>query len=230
MRRTLAAALVTIFVLVAVSLPVMAEENEKIQVLQKKFFTNSGKHELTPFFFTTMASSYTWSTGAGLSYTYHIIEPLAVQAEGIYMWNGETSLWDQLHKQGGYIDEPDRMRMNYYAGANVVWYPFYGKFDLFGYAAVNYNIYLLGGVGYVGTEVTRIGDKQKGGVDSEVKGGTIGGSVGGGIQFWALKWLDVKVEFRDFIYNAKGLNEAQDADMSKVRNNAVFILGVGFLL
>jgi outer membrane beta-barrel protein len=224
MKKVLIAA--AAFAMVAlVAGPVLAEENEKIAVLQQKQFLVKGKHELTPLFAVSMADKYTAHIGGGLAYTYHMLETLSIQAEGMYLYGYDSSLTNELYKKQAAPVESDRTEMTYYAGVDLIWAPLYGKLNLFSAATVSFNIYLTGGAGVVGTKVYNVTDK----VYKNVDAAKFAGKVGGGLQFFALNWLNIKFEFSDIIFTATGQDNEGKA-VSSTLNNAMFILGVGFLL
>jgi outer membrane beta-barrel protein len=220
-----AAVAVTVAMISFFSLEAAAEENEKISVLQLRAFSQKGKHELTPFFAVSMNDKYTSHLGGGAQYAYHALEILGIQATGMYLYGFDSSLTNELYKKQAAPVEPDRTMMTYYAGADLLLYPLYGKLNLFGAASVNFNIFILGGAGVLGTKVYNITDKKYKSVDAA----RFGGSVGGGLQFFALNWLNVKFEFRDIIFSASGKDNSGQP-VSAVLNNAMFMLGVGFML
>lgn len=218
-----------VMALLSLSLPVHAEENERIAVLQKKLYTLDGKHDITPFFATSVNDKYTSHLGGGLSYSYHLFESLALQVEGLYVAGSETSLTKELKElfQKNPI-EPQRMQMKYFAGGDLVWYPIYGKFSLISEVALHYNFYFIGGAGIVGTRVFDPSLNKERDVDSAL----FAGNIGGGMQLFIIKWLSLKLEFRDIIYTATGLTGAgtEQKKESDTRNNTMFVIGVGFLL
>jgi outer membrane beta-barrel protein len=218
-----------VMALLSLSFPAFAEENERIHVLQKKLYTLDGKHDITPFFATSINDKYTSHIGGGLSYSYHLFESLALQVDGMYVNGDETSLTKELKElfQKNPI-EPQRMQFKYYAGGDVLWYPIYGKFSLVSELALHYNFYFIGGAGVVGTRVFDPAQGKTVDRDSAL----FAGNVGAGMQLFIIRWLCLKLEFRDIIYTATGNTLAGNTltKESNTRNNMMFVAGVGFLL
>ena len=225
MKKFLTVAVI-LLVFACATFPAMAEENEKVQVLQKKAYIQAGKHELTPWFSVSVADKYTSEIGGGLQYQYHILESLGVQAEGFYFSSGETSLTSQLRDLNKEPIEPQLMQMVGYAGANILWYPLYGKLSLISEVALSYNIYIQGGAGVM---FSRVYDAS---VDKYSEPSPqFAGTFGVGASLFILKWLDLKIEIRDIIFNASGAGTNSGGDVnSAIRNNVMFNVGVGFLL
>lgn len=167
-------------------------DRDDIHSIHKKLYTKEGRHELT---LTTGGifndNGYVLT---GLQYTYHLFENLGIEAV-----NGG---W------GFQIGDDDKM---YFYQASAIFSPLYGKVSLFTWAVANFDIYMVGGGGFV---------KYEGRFD----GTGFMGNVGVGQRFFINEYLSAKVEFRDYFYNAKRAGD------SEIQHNFSLVGGLSVLI
>ncbi|MBI5525211.1 MAG: outer membrane beta-barrel domain-containing protein [Deltaproteobacteria bacterium] len=225
-RTTVAAAFLT----AVVCLPPAAGagDNERIHALQARTYPLALRHDITPWFAVTLNDHNTSHIGGGLSYAFHLNEGFALQLDGLFFSSKNSSYSDEMYQLQVSPVGATRMRMNYWGGMNLVWYPIYGKFDFLSLFVAHFNVYLLGGGGVVGTSFYNyyVGETEK--IDSSL----FAGSLGGGFQIFIIKYLDLKFEIRDILFTAHlppGYN-ATPENSSATKNELMFMIGLGVLL
>lgn len=131
----------------AIELPL----KKRAKVVQKKLYPRAGKHELSLFFGINGADSFVVSLVEGLRYNYHITELFGVQVTGGYLQNFDkpdaTLLTDTADKGGLNIDENfiKNAEIEWFVGADFVFYPVYGKFSLMSDVIAHYDIGIYAG-------------------------------------------------------------------------------------
>jgi len=113
-------------------------------------------------------------------------------------------------------------QMKWLFGLDLQWAPLYGKISLFAEGFAHFNMYLIGGPILVQYQAP-LNLNQPG---SEAKW-TVGGEIGLGMRFVFNRWLALRFEFRDAIYQEKtqGATETTGS-VSQVRNQFFFDIGL----
>ncbi len=170
-------------------------DREDIHSIHKKLYTKQGRHEVT-----VAAGGIMNHDGYFLGvaqYQYHFFESFGVEAVN-----------------GGFgFQTKDNNKLMFYQGG-VTFSPLYGKLSLFTYAVWNYDIYVVGGAGFVRY--------------SGLRSGTTGmGNIGLGYRFFINDWLSTKIEFRDYIYKLD--IRSTTGTTSRIWNNYALTAGVSFM-
>ena len=191
---------------------------DKIHVVQPKPVLQKMRFELAPRLGMTLNDSVMRNYKVGVNANFHILESLYIG--GIFEWydfggalGGPTSAYELVVNQTG--TTPEAAVLNWFAGAEIGYVPFWGKFSLFNSSIAFYDFAITAGGGAANTESIQIPAPATGGA------GTI--SLSG--RIFLNKWLAMTLEVRDTIFLAE-LNGASDV----VTNVLSTGIGVGIFL
>lgn len=194
--------------------PVAAEplKKDRVDVFQLKSVTKKRRHELTPLISLSLNDSFIQTMVVGLAYTFHITEGFAFELSGGYAFTFETQTVNDLRNgvdpsQPGKVIKPQFSRVQFYGFGHLVWTPLLGKFKI-GKSIVDFDIYLVGGAGYVRTNRDNL----------------VAASFGFGWRVFLTKWLAMRVDVRDAIFGQELLGR------SVLTHNLSATLGFGFIL
>lgn len=191
---------------------------DKVHVVQPKPVLQKKRFELAPRFGMTVNDSVVRNYRVGLNANYHIIEPLFIGLTAdLYDFGGAlggpTDVFEQVQNQTGTV--PESSQLNWFAGLEIGYVPFWGKFSLFNRTIGFYDFAVAIGGGALNAESLALPSAYTTG------GGTI--SLQG--RFFFNKWIALTMEVRDVIFLAT-LNGADGA----FTNIASAALGVSFYL
>lgn len=200
------------FSLVAESTYAQPLKKDRIDTFQLKSITKKRRHELALQVSASLNDSFVQTMVLGGSYSFHITEGFAFELSGGYALTAQTQTVTDLRvgidpSQPGKVIRPSLSRVQFHAFGHLVWTPLLGKFAL-GKAVFDFDIYLVGGAGYIRTNRDNL----------------IGASFGIGWRVFLTKWCTLRMDLRDSIYSQKLLG------VSVLTHNLFFNLGVGFLL
>jgi len=187
-------------------------KKDRVDVFQLKSVTKKRRHELTPQFSVSLNDSFVQSMMVGLAYTFHITEGFAFELSGGYAFTFETQTVTDLRNgidpsQPGNVIKPQVSKLQILAFGHLVWTPLVGKFKI-GKSIVDFDIYLVGGAGYVRTNRDNL----------------VGASFGFGWRVFLAKWLAMRLDLRDAIFGQELLGR------SVLTHNLFFTIGFGFIL
>ena len=181
-------------------------EVDLIRVIQRRPFLRNGRLELSPFLGTNVNDPLVNLFLAGAHLNFHLTEVMAIGVNGGYSLGTETDLFDQVIED--YELFPELSKILWFGGVHFQYAPIYGKFALFNTWIVPWDTYVLLGIGYTKTELA----------------GHPTLSAGLGQRYFMNRWFTLSLELRDLIYNENYPSG------SKLVNNLVFSVGVGFFL
>lgn len=186
-----------------------AEETRAVHVIEQRPFIQRLRVELVPKYGYTLNEPYFDYHQAGGDLRFHITEEWALAGTFSYYFSNET---DELADvQNTFEVFPEKRPVRWYAGGEVSYTPFYGKFILFGSWIVPWNAWLS-----VGGGVTLTG----------VDGVHATGTIGLGARLFLTRWLTLHLELKDHIYNEDF--KAGDSLMNNFVVNAGFGLWIPF--
>jgi outer membrane beta-barrel protein len=232
--------------------------DESIYVLQKRAYTKRNHLEITPMFTALTNSRFVQSFGVWGSLAYHFRESLALEVVGGYSGKPLTRYTDTTVELGQLADvEPlpfDKVFLEWFVGADIQFAPIYGKLRLIPGILGDYDLYVFGGGGVVGTQAPCIprGNYTGAGLDTDgrdVQG--ISGQCsadpaqaslkfdlrpaahfGGGFRIFFTKWFGARIELRDIIYSVLVTRKTMTGTevWTDIRNNLLFVFGLSFLI
>lgn len=191
---------------------------DKIHVVQPKPVLQKGRFELAPRLGMTVNDSVVRNYRVGLNANFHILEPLFVGLT--FDWydfggalGGPTDTFEQVQNQTGTV--PESAVMNWFAGLEIGYVPFWGKFAIFNRSIAFYDFAVTVGGGAINAESLAIPAPYTTG------GGTI--SLQG--RIFLSKWVAMTLEVRDVIFLAD-----LDGASGALTNIASVGLGASFFL
>jgi len=233
-------------------------DDESIYVLQQRAYTKKGHLEFTPMFTTLLNSRFVQSFGLFGSLTYHFKESFALEVIGGYSGKPLTRYSDTTIELGDRAGveplPPDKVFMEWFAGGDLQWAPFYGKLRMIPGVLGDFDLYVLAGFGVVGTQAPCIAKGNYNGSGLEADGRDVQGitgtcssnpaeaslrfdtrfaaQFGGGFRIFFAKWFGARIEVRNIVYSIL-VNRKQLAGpevFTDIRNNVMFIFGISFLI
>jgi outer membrane beta-barrel protein len=175
-----------------------------VHVIEQRPFIQRLRVELVPTYGYTLNEVLFDYHHAGGDLRFHINEEWAIAGSFKYAFASNTPEFDEV--QSEFEVFPEKRYVRWYAGGEVSYTPFYGKFILFGSWIVPWNAWLSAGGGVVLSGVDQIHPA---------------GTVGVGTRMFLTRWLTLNVELKDTIYSEN--YKAGD----QIVNNLVFQTGFG---
>lgn len=204
---------------------------ERIRPVSGHQFLMAQRFEVSPGLAISFRDAFFTKYVLGAALTYHLTEAFALSVKGGYSIPviagvaqictppTETSgggcaapTMDQLTKVNGASQNKTYGLINLLATLDLQWSPLYGKLSLVSEKFLHFNMYALGGPALVsyGPNATM----------------TVGGNVGIGLRFFINRWLTVRTELRDTIYQEVGF----PAENLSLRNQLMMDLGLSMFL
>jgi outer membrane beta-barrel protein len=191
---------------------------DKIHVVQPKPVLQKMRFELAPRLGMTVNDSVVRNYRVGLNANFHIMEALYLGLT--FDWydfggalGGPTDTFEQVQNQTGTV--PESAVLNWFAGLEIGYVPFWGKFAIFNRSIAFYDFAITVGGGAVNGESLAIPSPYTTG------GGTL--SLQG--RIFMNKWIAMTLEVRDVIFLAE-----LDGASGALSNVASMGLGVSFFL
>ncbi|MCL2626112.1 MAG: outer membrane beta-barrel domain-containing protein [Cystobacterineae bacterium] len=190
---------------------------ERVRPVSGQFFKLDGRFELSPGVAFSLRDAFFNKYILGGLLAYHFTEELGLALRGGYALStvsGATQVCDT-----GGCQVPTRQKLESFSAYGNIrvmgdlelqWAPIYGKISLSAEAFLPFKLYV-----FIGPGVVMYGPQG----DLKL---SFGGTAGIGFRFAATRWLAVRMEFRDFVYQ-----ERIGSDRS-IRNQLMFDFGLSF--
>jgi outer membrane beta-barrel protein len=180
--------------------------NVAVHIVERKPFSDQGKHEITLFpALAQVNGKFTQHFGTALSYTYHVHENFAFQLMPQWNWfNAESSFNRELIDKGGVEALPATsllLNMGLVGGVEVV--PLYGKFAWYENSLLQFSVVISGAAGYGTTRHELKPRTPTSGATYGDTGNRFLGSIGGGFRVQFGDRFAVRLEVRDVVYTAR---------------------------
>ena len=192
---------------------------DRIKAVSRKVFIKEGRFELAPFGGVSVNDAFfrRWTIGSRASY--HIFDSLSIDAGGAVNVFSETL--PSVRIVGGEIGViSDDAALFGYADIGGTFSPIYGKFSLMSEWIVHFDTFVSGGVGLTvdSNRYTFLGQE----LPDLVPGINPAAEVGFGGRVFLLRWLVLRIDFRDYIYPQYRSN------ISTLQNLFMLNVGLGF--
>ena len=203
-------------------------EQDKIKVVMHKSFIKKMRFEMTPVVGVSLNDPFKTRLPVGAHLVFHIGENFALGLTGLWNFNLKSSDVTIVRKSGA---APDVTELKYNASLDFYFSPVYGKMAFFSDVILNFDLFIVAGVGIMGASIPDESgiDKLKGNLLDASSGITVAGNIGVGGRLFLLKWLAVVVEIRDYIYSVRQTN-VSDKGVSDIQNLVVPFIGISFYL
>jgi outer membrane beta-barrel protein len=209
-----------------------------IVVVQQKHFLKGGRLELQPFTGITVNDNLIRHYVFGADINYFLTDVFWVGLEGQYFIHQLTNEEELLGSE--YNLAPTLNEYKYGGALNFGYVPVYGKFAFLNKSIVSWEIFASAGIGVT---ITKVIPRDPANSALAFTNTDLTPNVGLGSRFFLLDWLSVNFALRDYILPDKfeprpdgpgvGIDtaaQAKAAAQSRLVNNLVFSVGVGFYL
>ncbi len=175
--------------------------NREVRVIQKREVLKEARHQFSLIGGVVPNDDFFAYVDAGAAYDYYFSEDIAIELRGAYTFPQQTSLEATLEKQreqggpGLEVRLPETLRAH--ASLSAVWNLLHGKIGFFSTRLTEFDLGLSFGVGSVLTNLT-----AKGG--AETLRFAPQGNMGAVLQFYLGSRFVLRVDFRQFFYQANG--------------------------
>src|SRR5438067_6732770 len=177
---------------------------ERVHVVEKRPFTESGRTEVTLFGPVQVNSRFTRHAGVSAELAYHLRENLAVQGEVTWFPLAvQSGLSEELaHKVGQAPIASDALLLQGDALLGLELMPIYGKLDIFAGKILRLGVYLTAGLGAAKTRLQLRSSDSVGGRSFGDTGFRPAAGLGGGVRVFLNDRFTVRLELRDRVYSA----------------------------
>jgi outer membrane beta-barrel protein len=205
---------------------------DRIRPVSGHLFLKQGRFELSPSASITVRDSFFTKLVFGGSITYHLAESLGLGLRGAYslpLVAGTAQICEVNAQNQRVCRAPDPRdldgrapgQITLLAGADLQWAPIYGKISVLAEQFLHFDIYAIAGGAFV----------QYRGPPLEAGGAPAsryspGLNAGVGMRFFLNRWLTVRGELRDLIYVEYVGNSDTGTDITSLRNQLIFELGL----
>lgn len=170
-----------------------------ISVLEKRRYQKDGRHEFTLFTGVAPNDPFFNYVPVGLRYDYFLMESLAVEFAGAYVFHPESDLRAFVMQHFPAVSKARLpQRVTWYAGLYAYWTPLHGKFAVFTSKIANFDLGVILGVCAIGSYVS----SQGGDVWSYKKAPDPAGVAGIGARFFLSDLFALKTEYRHYVFHA----------------------------
>ncbi|MBX5482488.1 MAG: outer membrane beta-barrel domain-containing protein [Myxococcaceae bacterium] len=180
--------------------------NVAVHIVEKKQFSDKGKHELALYpAITQVNGKFTQHFGTALSYTYHLHENFAFQLTPQFNWVNTESDFNQelVDKVREQAQAATSLLLNWNVVGGVEVTPIYGKFAFYEDQLAHYSLVVSGGAGYGSTRHQLKPKNDSGPATFGDTGNRFVGSVGGGFRVLLGNRFAIRLEVRDIVYTAR---------------------------
>ena len=199
---------------------------ERIRPVSGQLYVREGRFEIAPTAQVSFRDAFFQKFILGGSLTYYPAEWLGVSAYGGYSLPTVAGSAQICTDTGCAAPTFERLdgaapgQIKLLAGADVLWSPIYGKMSLLAESFAHFDLYLIGGVAGVQYGAPN-GDEN---VTGSVPTFTVGGNIGLGGHVHLNRFIAIRAELRDLIYQETTLTGPV------LNNQFLFNLGLSFFL
>ena len=197
-------------------------------IVRRKLLYRSTRLEVMPYFGGTITDAYAQNLFVGANAAFHLTNEVSIGLNGGFgIAHPETSLSTSTGQFESSIELLSYSKIDWLVDLEGQWVPIFGKFSLMDSVILNYDIHLIGGVGFVGQSAFSAvtGDAVE---NSEIGQPTVAGVAGAGLRLFVNDMFAVSFDVRDYIF-ARGEVSSGSADL-RTANNVMMSLGVSIFL
>ena len=176
---------------------------QAVPSLEHPLFERKGAFEASAHLGVMPNDNFYLPLPVGARVGYHALDSLAIEGSFSYLMTSESDLLAFLKcptggskctslTTGG--QEPPKL--NWTASLNAVYSPFHGKLGIFASKISSFDINFSAGLGIINADIDESAIDAKG-AESAIK---VGGNWGAGFRFFLTDALNLRVDYRQFIY------------------------------
>jgi outer membrane beta-barrel protein len=172
--------------------------HEQVYAVQQVYVLRRGRFEFQPYWGFTLNDQFVSHPGPGLALNYWITNVLAIGVNGnLYRPFNSDSEFNFQTRRAARIGVP-LTEYSWSAALNFTYAPILGKFRGPADLLLQYDGYLLGGVGAISTRPIPVIDPDN--RDFSFKN-SLSFNLGGGVHLFFNRWLAVILEGRGYVFN-----------------------------
>lgn len=187
---------------------------DKVKAVQRKHFLKRQRFEVTPTFAISLNDAFYTKVGGGLMATYHLSDSLGVAAHYTHFGIVQTDNVRIAKRELRSLLLSSKLDWN--AGANLVWTPIYGKLAWFN-SIIHYDLFLLTGLGLAHSQTS--GAPVNDGLHPAV-------DLGIGQRFAFSDWMAFDFWVKGLLY----ADRPQDRQISEIQKVLTLNAGLSFWL
>lgn len=187
---------------------------DKVKAVQRKHFLKKKRFELTPTFAISLNDPFYTKMGGGLMATYHLTDSLGLAAHYTHFGIVETDNVRIAKRELRSLLLTSKLNWN--AGASLVWTPIYGKLAWFN-SIIHYDFFLLTGLGVAHSQTS--GAPVNDGLHPAV-------DIGIGQRFAFSDWMAFDFWVKGLLY----ADRPQDRQISEIQKVLTLNAGLSFWL
>jgi outer membrane beta-barrel protein len=200
---------------------------DRVQPVSGHLFRKKGRFELSPSGALSLKDPFFTKYMLGATLTYHPWETFGIGLHFNYAFDSVSGAAQVCNRDAATgpvgcrsatmaeLDGKAPGQINLIAGLEGQWAPLYGKLSLFSESFVHFDMYVLAGVAMV-----RFAGPAPSGIGSSAQT-SVGGNAGFGFRLFMNRWLTLRTEIRDLVYQEKVL----PLPATQLRQQIVFELG-----
>lgn len=168
-----------------------------IRVIEQRAFEKDGRHEFSLLFGVAPNDPFFYYIPVGLRYDYYLLESVAVEFAGAYVFHPESSLRSFIKSNFlGVAHVCLPQRVEWYAGMNVYWAPIYGKLAIFTSKISSFDLGFILGAAAIGSHI------EEGGVFKRKSTPDPAGYAGLGFHFFISDLFALRADYRHYVFPA----------------------------
>jgi outer membrane beta-barrel protein len=191
--------------------------DDRVKSVQRKVYLKKGRFELAPFVTVSLNDPYYSKVGAAVRGAYFLADTLAIAARVSAMQvvpSDDVRIAKRTFQSRIFYSVPQWSAMG-----DVEWSPLYGKVAFLN-SILHFDAYLLGGMGVMNTETSKIETTNPVTSTVEARGPSLAADLGVGLRFVARDFLAVNVAFINTSYVDQPLNTSKGATQNIMTLNA----------
>jgi outer membrane beta-barrel protein len=187
---------------------------DKVKAVQRKHFLKKNRFELVPTFAVSLNDAFYTKLGGGIVGTYHLTDSLGISAHYTHFGIVQTDHVRMAKRELRSLLLSSKLEWN--AGANLVWTPIYGKLAWFN-SIVHYDLFVLSGLGVAASQTS--GAPVNDGLHPAV-------DLGIGQRFAFSDWMALDFWVKGLLY----ADRPQDRQISEIQKVLTLNVGLSFWL
>ena len=199
-------------------------------VVRRKLLYRSTRFEVAPLVGMTLGDAYNRNLVTGANLSFHLTNEVSIGATfGFVPLTFDTDLREQLEAS---LTREQRQgvafsKINYLASLEGGFVPLFGKMSVLNGLILNYDLHLLGGLGFVGRAADPANENEAI-VATSLEESTVAPVVGFGARFFLGDFVSFNAQLRNYIYSealvSRGSAEAE------LRHHILLSFGLSFFL
>ncbi len=197
-------------------------------IVRRKLLYRSTRLEVMPYFGGTITDTFTQNMFVGANAAFHLTNEVSIGLNGGFGFlHPATSLRTSTEQTVRNPEDLTYSQIDWLVDLEGQWVPIFGKFSLMDGIILNYDIHLIGGVGFVGQSAVASVEGTEPRFPS-VATSTVAGVAGAGLRLFVSDMFTVTFDVRDYIFARAEVSTGTES--LRTANNVMMSLGVSIFL